>query len=137
MDTLKTIGKNIREQDNRITDQPIFLVQQLVRDYGYDSAYADGHIWRECGDPETIADETTAERLDALDYGGRISGKWDKVGYCDRWEFVTACFTEKGCRDYLKINGHNLRNTRIYADGSHRNNEFRLVRKHLMELTND
>ena len=48
------------------------------------------------------------------------------------WCFVTASFTRKGCEEYLRANGHNLGRVRIFAHGSHRNEEWRTVRKHLM-----
>lgn len=57
-----------------------------------------------------------------------------RLAVFDVWEFVTACFTEKGCKDYLAVNGHNLTEPRIYAAGSYRNEEFRTVREYLLGL---
>jgi hypothetical protein len=56
------------------------------------------------------------------------------VGYIDRWEYVTACFTEKGCQDFIAIEGHNLGETRIYADNSYRNNEYREIRDFILSI---
>lgn len=51
-----------------------------------------------------------------------------------QWCYVTACFTQGGCEDYIRINGHNHGEVRIYADGSFRNEEYQIVRQFLMEL---
>jgi len=130
---MEEIGKLIREQDNRITDAPIFIVQQKNRIYGMDDGYTDAYDWCHT-DGEGTADEVLAKRLDAKDRQGKSTGKWEKIGYQDTWEFVTACFTEQACLDYLKRNGHNLKETRIYADGSYRNEEYRAVREFLMGM---
>lgn len=135
-DELLVIGELLRTQDNRLTDQPLFIVQRRVRHWGIDSEHEnDGYVWveTESGD-YSEADERTAKRLDALDDDGRSTGKWEKSYYRQSWEFVTACFTEAGCADHIRMNGHNLGETRIYADGSYRNPEYRAVRDFLMSL---
>ena len=133
---LQQIGKLIREQDNRITDQPMFLVQQKVRDYGYDSAHSfDGYEWIRLDDDHREATEHQAKRLDLLRKRHREPPKGcEQIFYKDRWEFVTACFTEQGCKDFLRINGHNLKEPRIYAEGSYRSEEYRAVRNWLKGL---
>ena len=42
---MEKIGKLIREQDNRITDQPMFIVQQKRRICGMADGYADAYAW--------------------------------------------------------------------------------------------
>lgn len=130
---LKEIGELLRTQDNRITDQPMFLVEQEVTDWGYDSDYTDRFKWLnpECDycEPDDSELKWINERLAA--YEG--TSPWVKCGYKKRWEFVTACFTEQGCKNYLKINGHNLGKTRIFAAVSHGNAEYRAVRDFLIQ----
>lgn len=130
---LKEIGTLICTQDNRITDQPIFVVEKSVMvitdpDYGYDA-----EEWgnTESGDYET-ATGTKERRLNALYDGGRDTGDWTKFYLKEVWEFVTACFTEQGCKDYLAANGHNIGKSRIYVYGSFRNAEYQTVRNYLM-----
>jgi len=127
--TIEEIRESIKTQDNRITDQPMFVVQQKVRDSGYDPDYCDDYEWYNHSD-YYIADDEEAKKLDE---NGADDEVWVKKYYKERWEFVTACFTEQGCKDYLKINGHNLKETRIYAEGSWRNAEFQTVRNMLIE----
>ena len=132
---LADIGQEIRNQDNRGTDAPIFIVQQKRRIYGLTDDYSDQYDWFDGADELPTQDEQ--EKLDEIHLkdSAIIDGvQWRRVYYIDIWEFVTACFTEKGCEDYIAINGHNLNEPRIYADGSYRNAEFREVRKYLMSL---
>lgn len=92
---------------------------EKTRNYGYCSDYSDDFEWwnhEYCCEAEES--EESAE----------------KIYYKDRWEFVAACFTEQGCKDYLKANGHNLKSPRIFACGSYRNEEYRKVRQALIEL---
>ncbi len=135
-EALIEISKLLHTQDNRITDQPMFVVQRKVRDYGYDSEHSDDYEWLDTvsGDYNS-ADEHQTRILDKADKRRRDIKGWVKAYYRDRWEFVTACFTEKGCEDYIKRDGHNLGETRIYAEGSYRNNEYQVVRNFLMSLT--
>ena len=131
---MKEIGRLIKTQDNRITDQPIFVVEESKLiitdpDYGYD---AEEWVNMEGCDYET-ASETKARRLDALAEDFRDTGKWKKFFYKETWEFLTACFTESGCIDYLRLNGHRLGKTRIYAYGNFRNYEYQSIRKFLLE----
>ena len=135
---VKEIGNLICTQDNRITDQPIFVVEKRVMvitdpDYGYD---AEEWVNTESGDYEK-ADETKARKLDALDDGSRDTGDWKKFYLKEVWEFVTSCFTEQSCKDYLAANGHNLGKTRVYAYGSYRNNEYQTIRNMLIDLVAD
>jgi hypothetical protein len=135
-DKILEIANNILTQDNRITDQPIFIVERLRKDYGYDSGWADDYVWCNTADSEECIDEddeqyeTLNEQYDL----GEIDRGWYKCYYKTRWEYVTACFTEQGCKDHITANGHNLGKTRIYADGSYRNFEFRDIRNYLLSL---
>ena len=129
------IGQLIATQDNRITEAPIFVVEQKTPVVS-DSDYNDCRVeWRETenGDYQ-LASPERAERLEALHRAGRETPGWRRYEMADIWTFVTACFTEQGCLDYLTRNGHNLRETRIYAYGSYRNEEFRAIRNFLMSL---
>jgi hypothetical protein len=150
-DKMIDIGKEIRTQDNRITDSPIFVVEQKVRDYGFSEDYVEDFEWIN-DEGETVSEddvndileehnkdveeEEMVEFVDLDDYNCE-EFNLRKVYYKDRWQFVTACFTEKGCEEYLKINEHNLKEARIYAFGSYRNDEFRSVREYLLKLDRD
>jgi hypothetical protein len=132
---LKAIGENIRTQDNRATDAPMFIVQQKKRIWGVDSDCSSDFVWVNVDADNTVANESEAAILDQLEAEHKeVPDGWDRAGFVDTWEFVTACFTERGCEDYIKANGHNLNEPRIYAAGSYRNEEFRSVREILKGL---
>ncbi|MFG0782454.1 hypothetical protein ACF8O5_18685 [Raoultella sp. TYF_8] len=125
---LYTIGELIRTQDNRITDQPMFVVFQKREIIGSDEHSPSRICW--VWDGEEVS-ELRAKRLEALYQDGRDTRRYDRYAMQEVDEFVTACFTEHGCKDYLRQNAHNLRLPYIYACGSFRNNEYQLVRNWL------
>ncbi len=125
---LYTIGDLIRTQDNRITDQPMFVVFQKREIIGSDEHSPSRICWVWDGGEVS---ELRAKRLEALYQDGRDTRGYDRYAMQEVDEFVTACFTEHGCKDYLRQNGHNLRLPYIYACGSFRNNEYQLVRNWL------
>ncbi len=125
---LYTTGELIRTQDNRITDQPMFVVFQKREIIGSDEHSPSRICWVWDGEEVT---ELRAKRLEALYQDGRDTRGYDRYAMQEVDEFVTACFTEHGCKDFLRQNGHNLRQPYIYACGSFRNNEYQLVRNWL------
>lgn len=125
---LYTIGELIRTQDNRITDQPMFVVFQKREIIGSDEHSPSRICWVRDGEE---VNPLRALRLEILYQDGRDTSTYDRYAMQEVDEFVTACFTENGCKDYLRQNGHNLRQPYIYACGSFRNNEYQLVRNWL------
>jgi len=128
---MQQIGELIRTQDNRITDCPMFIVQERKRDYGYDVDYCDDYVWLDTTCDYVEATEEEREELEVQEDTGDVPDNWQKTGFKDRWDFVTACFTEQGCKDFIACDGHNHGELRIYAAGTHRNAEFRAVRDFL------
>lgn len=127
---LEPINHQLRTQDNRITQYPMFCVQVKRRDVGYDSIWVDNHCWHDSANGETIYD-------DDPDFKEPEGEEWDKFGYVDRWETVMVAFTQAGCEEYLRLNGHNLHGeTRIYAESFYRCPEMIAIRKFLLELSN-
>lgn len=130
-ENLKVIGELIRTQDNRITDQPMFVVFEKREIIGSDEHSPSRIVWVWEGEE---VDELRGKRLELLYQDGRDTRGYDRYAMQEIDVFVTACFTEQGCKDFLSLNGHNLRQPFIYADGSFRNNEYRAVRNWLMSL---
>jgi hypothetical protein len=126
---LLAISERLKTQDNRITQNPMFCVQVKVRDVGYDSDFSSGACWyrnAEGGDPEIVYDK-------------KPKGEdWEEYGYKDRWETVMVAFTEGGCEEYLRLNGHNDRSrahngeVRIYVESFNRCPEMIAIREALM-----
>lgn len=131
---LLEIGKRLLTQDNRITADPMFCVQIKRRDVGYDPNYSHKMCWHNSEEETTIYD-------DDEDFKEAPEGDgWDEFGYVDRWETVMVAFTEVGCEDYLRSNGHNDRSrahngeVRIYVESFYRCYEMKLIRETLMRL---
>lgn len=136
-DLLKSIGEQLRTQDNRITQNPMFCVQIKRRDVGYDSAWSDDKCWRDSANDETIYSDDpglTHDKIEML----QSSDQWDEFGYVDRWETVMVAFTEAGCKEYLRLNGHNDRSrahngeVRIYVESFNRCPEMIAIREFLI-----
>ncbi|MBP5968680.1 hypothetical protein [Pseudomonas iridis] len=132
---LSAIGELIRSQDNRCTDQPMFAVMEKRSMVTLDTHDHDRIDWveTESGD-YGVADDVKASRLEALHQGGRDSPGWERYAMKDIDVFVTACFTEQGCKDFIARDGHNHRRPFIYAFGSYRNGEYQAVRNILKSL---
>ncbi|EOT6782368.1 ead/Ea22-like family protein [Escherichia coli] len=129
-DSFGIIGENIRTQDNRITSDPMFCVYQkreIVVDADYDH---DRIVWVDEDGNE--ANKRHSRRLELLHENFREPPeKWRRVAVKDIDEFVTCCFTEHGCKDYLAVNGHNLRLPFIYVKSGFRNAEYIGIRNWL------
>lgn len=143
MNTIPIIAENLHVQDARMTNSPIFIVQQKNRICGLEDGYSHEHIWvdessEEVDDEEEIRLLDEAERLclDAivLEEETRDFDDYRKVYYRDEYVFVQPFFTEHGAQEYIKVNGHNLREPRIYVESGYRNEEWRLIREYLMGL---
>lgn len=124
-DQLAAIAERLRTQDNRITQNPMFCVQEKKRDVGYDSSYCDNQCWWNPARLEVACDKKPA--------GDGWEGPF---GYKDRWETVMVAFTEVGCQQYIERNGHNHRGElRIYAESFNRCPEMIAIREALMSNT--
>lgn len=142
---LKALGNAIATQDNRATMHPLFVVfqkREIVTDEDYDYDFIG---WYD--DEGDCADEETEAKLDAMrhdissDYfavdeitieGDCENITWRRIAIKEVDVFVTACFTEQGCKDYLSRNGHNLRKPFIYVTSLYRNTEMIGLREFLL-----
>lgn len=127
------IGERIRTQDNRMTADPLFVVFEKKRIHGMDPSYADATVWVHCDGDE--ASEEEAKTLEAKYQETATEPEdWTRTGYVDVDVFCTACFTLKGCEDYLLVNRHNLKDPHIYVETLYRNEEMIGVRNWLKAL---
>lgn len=138
---LEELAHELRTQDNRITAEPLFCVQQERLVWGMDEGYSDDFEWYKIDDGETWAEEDALEEvrardsveldeeedIDLEDHGYR------KAFYSKYWDFVTAHFTAKAAQRYIDQNAHNLRNPRVYVTSQYRCDEWNRVRRFLME----
>lgn len=133
---LQAIGEHIRTQDNRCTDQPMFAVMEKREIVTLDTHDHDRIVWVETksGDYRE-ASPAYAKTLEAKHQRGEdYPDHWARYAMKEIDVFVTACFTEQGCKDFLARDGHNHRKPFIYAFGSYRNAEYQTVRRYLAAL---
>lgn len=137
---LKETGIQLMTQDNRCTDNPMFIVQQK-RSFGCEPGEGNYDVWLDSDWDEV--DEETGKKLDELD----DAFEWDlkqedrdmlnshtKRGIKEYWDFCMAAFTEEGCKEYLRRNGHNLNQPRIYVESWNRCPEMLEIREFLLSL---
>lgn len=128
--SLESISRELNSQDNRCTTEPMFCVQILRRDVGYDVAYASHTCWHDSSNDVTVYD-------DDPEFKEPTGSEWEQFGYTDRWETVMVAFTEAGCLDYLQRDGHNVQRrafrgqVRIYAESFNRCLEMITIRESL------
>lgn len=129
--TLEAIGKRLQSQDNRCTQNPMFCVQILRRDVGYDPDYASEVCWKNQYDCEDVIYD------DDPNFEEPSGDEWEQFGYVDRWETVMVAFTEKGCEEFLELDGHNVRRrafrgqVRIFVESFNRCPEMIAIREFL------
>lgn len=129
-DKIKQIARNILNQDNRMTSNPIFVVQQKRIIYGLDDG--DEAIWVDDDFDEVLGEERIEleTRYGNGDIGER-HGDYTRVYVQVFWDHVTSCFTEQGAKDYIAANGYNLKEPRIYVETGYRNEEWQIIREFL------
>lgn len=130
---LNAIQHELNTQDNAITADPLFCVYQKRRICGMDPDYSEQYVWVHVDSDYAEADEKQTKTLDRYEKrtGEALNG-WRKVYYYESNQFVTACLTRKGCEEFLRVNGHNLRQPFIYVQTLWRNEEMKDLRNALL-----
>lgn len=134
---LLEIGEHLRTQDNRCTADPMFCVQVCEREGPIVPGYSeDGIVYFDHNQCETYyRGSEEFGRWDQAYNDGDLPDHVTRSGYKDVWKTVAVCFTEAGCEEHLRQNGHNYRHyhgTRIYAESFFRNPEMQAIREFLM-----
>jgi len=119
--------------DDHCTRDPIFIVQSRKRVYGFDPQYEGDYVWCDTANEHDEADSRTAKRLDALDDDCRKTGKWEKVYYADRWDYVCAHFTKEAAEAFVARKKHDHDELRIYVECQIYCWEYNAIIKGLLE----
>ena len=143
---LLDIGKRLRadlEKNNHYTAEPMFCLQILHRESGYDAHYADNECWWNAEMMEVVYDDDSQERKDDLGFKGDCDDGWEgPFGYRDRWETVMVALTQEGIDGYMRQDGHNVKRqafrgkTRTYVESFHRCQEMIALRAALIDVAN-
>lgn len=119
--------------NDHCTRDPLFIVEKRVRVTGMDSAYVDDYIWINFDRDHEEADARTSKRLDALDDAGRSTGSWEKIYYCDHWEYVSTHFTKEAAEAFIARKKHDYDKLRVYVDAQLYCWEFNAIVNGLLE----
>lgn len=140
------ISSNLGTQNNRITQDPMFVVfqkKEVVVDEQYDHTRI-AWIGEEGQEPDAETEDRLDEMRDNLDGEYFMDDEitlgdeeWRRLALLEIDEFVTACFTEAGAKAYLESNGHNLRRPFIYVTSLYRNEEMKRLREWLLTTTTE
>jgi hypothetical protein len=126
---LRQIGLQLRTQDNRCTANPIFQVRGKQRIYGLDLSASDEVVWMD--DEWNPVDIPEDADPDQPPHGLTVAR------YTTRWKVLMVAFTEQGCIEHLRLNGHNYRiydEVGIYVDSLNRCPEMIAIREFLLGL---
>jgi hypothetical protein len=136
---IQKIAEHVRTQDNAITADPIFVVQQRVRIYGMDPDVDDVSIvWLDsCNDNAEITGDELNELEAKYDAGFHVPNEYYRTGYKDTWEFVQPFFTRKAAEAYIEVMRHRLTDPRVYVESGYRNREWQAIRALLMLIAAD
>ena len=129
--TPAAIAERLRTQNNHCTREPLYVVQQRRRITGLDPRFSGEIAWWN-SEETRVADADEHARLESefADTGDEPE-YWTRSAFMDTWEFVTCCLTEAGAQAYIKANGHNLTDPRVYVDSAWRNEEMIAARSAL------
>jgi hypothetical protein len=138
---MKEIGQRVLSQNNRLTADPIFIVQERI-EFRCEVGEGDMDIWID--DEGNSVDGETEEKLNELDSpsADRIFSEeeidflssHELIGIRYHWDYVMCAFTEEGANEYIFLNGHRHRGKlRTYVDSLYRCPEMIAIRNFLIE----
>ncbi len=138
LEGLLRLGEQLRTQHNDCTAEPMFLVERLVRDYGFDPQWSDDDIvWLSTDGDHDEADPEVATRL-TEQYDLNCEPDQDgytRTAYRERWEFRSAFLTRLAAETYIEQNRHRYREPlRVMTDSGYRNPEWIELRAALVAL---
>ena len=138
----ESIKERLQTQDNRITQDPLFVVQEEKIIVGIDTNFNyDGMCFQRMEDEwETIFDtddeyEDFDKNFWTVDPDWAHDGeKGEPTGYTKEWVAVSYFFTEGAADAYIENQRHNHHGKlRTYAESLYRNPEMKAVRALLLE----
>ena len=131
------IAREVATQDNHCTKDVYFVVQEQVRDYGFDPEWGGECVWVDGEGLEVPEDEI----LISLDHGAADAHEelgLTLTGYKDRWEFRQAFLTSAAAEEYVRTQAHRHSGAlRVYGESAHRNPEIQTLRDHLLGLAKE
>lgn len=148
IDPINEIGKKMREQSNRMTQYPLFVIHDKKRVYHVNSSEADGKERREeenfgwddmrdfiCGSCEALFDDDKElpEDCDSCDDGAFIYFKeYDEID-----DSAGVFITEESCESHIEENRHHYDEPKSFVISAWRNPEMVLIMQTILRMTGD
>jgi hypothetical protein len=140
------IGKGVKDHGTR---SPLFLVQQLVREYGIGKEYCekwaivDGHFEAEFDSVEDLFDCIDEDEIKAIignhtieDFLGLSSdcqlaaleaNEYSKHYYIEKWKYVNCHLTKEAAEFFIEEHKWSYKELRISVDSLCRSPEFEMI----------
>ncbi len=139
---LKNTSEQMRKQNNRGTQYPLFVIQDKIKVYGAsdwkDEMERNSDSDQHCEDCSKIAEEKgeLPDTCEEDDCGDDCFNH-----YSWEWQFdlrAGVFFTEEACNNHIKQNDyHYHKDVRSYVAGAWRNEEMVAVMQSVLKLTAD
>jgi len=135
-DEFREVSLAERKEDyaNDMDDQDVDPDEEIDTDY---AKWLELYYQPQPGDTEEYKQECYAQFIEVAKE--ELFEEWcddnenyTKTAYQDFWENVQPFFTRKGAEGYIEINGHNLKDPRIYVESAFRNSEWQALRQLLV-----
>lgn len=158
MKNLIETSRLMREQDNRGTQYPLFIIQQEVETVTGDGR-GDRTIYWNGGDQTSMTDEqyeildgaedevepdeTTLKVLEEVgldEVSDFDSNDWERLEVKDEFVFADNAgffFTEKACHDHIEANKYHYNKPRSYVISAWRNPEMVATMHMILKLTGE
>jgi hypothetical protein len=132
--------KNLNTQDNRATQDPIYVVEEEETIYGISLEYTDKTVWLnrkgEDGDAYETLEEVKQYLVEADNFlqtsaisavDAEIAG-FERIGVTRRWRLINVHLTDAAADVYIKDNTHrHAGRLRSYVPSQYRCHEFNAV----------
>jgi len=114
--------------------------EKEIREYISEKIFENDESMLELTDEEAlIKTEEIVDKMDSYDLYEYLENRkydnWRKVNVTEIYQYENVFFTEKACREHIRINGHNLNKPRTYINYAFRNPEMELIINFLHGLT--
>lgn len=139
---LSEIGKKMISQNNRMTQYPLFVVQEKYEFFVGSDGNWDGYHRKGDHDSELFCDSCKKIRDD----GGEVP---DNCNGCESecfWHYeeidlfrleAGVFFTAEACEEHIRLNNYHYNQPRSYAISAWRNEEMQSVMQYLCTLAGD
>lgn len=133
---LTEIAKNMNTNKDEFTAEPIYIVQELKRFYGFKDG--DKCVWVCENDCELVFEEEAdlyaylnSQEAQENDH---TFDNFEQNFYQEEWQYVETFFSRKAASDYMLWQKHNHSQMRIWVQSARLNSEILLIQRLLNHI---